>query len=113
MTTSSYVFKAAVPVVWLLIACVGALIRTRGVTDRAARLETWQRWWAVAALGCGSLWMTVSFLLIPDYMADTIGFAHSPFQTEIAFANLALALLGFRAVRASARERLTIGLAAG
>jgi hypothetical protein len=113
MTNSQYVFETTVPVIWLLIACVGALIRTRRVTDRVAKLEIWQRWWAVAALGCGSLWMTVSFVFIPGFMADTIGFAHSPFQFEIAFANFALFVLGLRAVKASARERITIGLGAG
>ena len=57
--------------------------------------------------------MTISFLAIPDAMATTIGFARTPFAFEIAFANLGLAVLGFRAVSASLRERITIGLAAG
>jgi hypothetical protein len=111
--TTTYALESATPLLWLVIACVGALIRTRGVADRAARLEIWQRWWVVAALACGSLWMTVSFLTIPDVMSQMIGFPRTPFEFEIAFANLGLAILGFRAVRASARERITISLAAG
>lgn len=113
MTTTSYLIQSAVPLLWLVIACVGALIRTRHVADRAAKLEIWQRWWAVAALACGSLWMTVSFLTIPNVMAQAIGFPRTPFLFEIAFANLGLAMLGLRAVHASARERITIGLGAG
>ncbi|RAJ33158.1 hypothetical protein K353_05802 [Kitasatospora sp. SolWspMP-SS2h] len=76
--------------------------------------EVWQRWWAVGALGFGSLWVAVAFLVAPSGMADAIGFAHSPFQFEIACANVGFALLGFRAASASAsaRERLTCGLAA-
>ncbi|NEA97715.1 DUF6790 family protein [Streptomyces sp. SID13726] len=115
MDTFSYLAQSAFPMTWLLVAVVGALIRTRHSTSRRAALETWQRWWAVAALGCGSLWMTISFVTIPDVMATAIGFGRTPFEFEIAFANLGLAVMGFRAASpsASARERVTIGLGAG
>lgn len=109
----SYVAQSALPLVWIVIAVVGALVRTRHSPSREAALETWQRWWAVAALGCGSLWMTVAFLAAPEAMATAIGFGATPFQFEIAFANLGLAVMGFRAVSAGARERITIGLGAG
>ncbi|MFD3702089.1 DUF6790 family protein [Nocardia sp. NPDC058658] len=113
MNEVSYFAQSAFPLVWIVIAVVGALIRTRHSPSRAAALETWQRWWAVAALGCGSLWMTIAFLTIPDVMATAIGFDRTPFQFEIAFANLGLAVMGFRAASATARERITIGLGAG
>ena len=64
-------------------------------------------------MGIGSLWMTVAFLVFPDVMAEAIGFPRTPFLFEIAFANLGLAVMGFRAASASTRERLTIGLGAG
>ncbi|WP_409181561.1 DUF6790 family protein [Amycolatopsis sp. VS8301801F10] len=100
---------------WPLIAVAGALVRARKSPSPRARLETWQRWWAVAALGCGSLWRVFAFLGAPGVMADAIGFASSPFQFEIAFANLGLAVMGFRAASSSAtaRERITVGLGAG
>ncbi|MFI9401417.1 DUF6790 family protein [Nocardia sp. NPDC052316] len=115
MDTPSCLAQAAFPLIWLLIAVAGALVRTRHSPSREAALEIWQRWWAVAALGCGSLWMTIAFLTVPDEMATVIGFTASPFQFEIAFANLGLAVLGFRAAApsATARERITIGLGAG
>ncbi|MEV6280633.1 DUF6790 family protein [Nocardia sp. NPDC051832] len=113
MNAMSYLAQSAFPLLWIVIAVVGALIRTRHSPSPAAALETWQRWWAVAALGCGSLWMTIAFLTIPDAMATAIGFTPSPFQFEIAFANLGLAVMGFRAASAGARERITIGLGAG
>lgn len=109
----SYLAQSAFPLVWILIAVVGALIRTRHSPSRAAALETWRRWWAVAALGCGSLWMTIAFLTIPDVMATAIGFNRTPFEFEIAFANLGLAVMAFRAASATARERITVGLGAG
>ncbi|RDI43650.1 DUF6790 family protein [Nocardia mexicana] len=115
MNGMPYLAQSAFPLIWIVIAVVGALIRTRHSPSRRAALHTWQRWWAVAALGCGSLWMTIAFLTAPDVMATAIGFTPSPFQFEIAFANLGLAVLGFRAASASAtaRERITIGLGAG
>ncbi|ALG08434.1 DUF6790 family protein [Kibdelosporangium phytohabitans] len=113
MDTISYLGQTSFPLIWLLAAVVGAAIRSRHSTSRLARLETFQRWWAVSALGLGSLWLVIAFLAVPDAMAETIGFARTPFEFEIAFANLGLAVLGFRAVSASARERITIGLGAG
>ncbi|MFJ3895087.1 DUF6790 family protein [Streptomyces sp. NPDC090083] len=115
MDTISYVAKSAFPMIWLLVAVLGASIRSRHSTSRRARLEIWQRWWAMCALGLGSLWMTISFVTIPDVMATAIGFERTPFEFEIAFANLGLAVMGFRAAspRATARERVTIGLGAG
>ncbi|GAB3897331.1 DUF6790 family protein [Kibdelosporangium lantanae] len=113
MDTTSYLLKTSFPLLWLLIAVIGAWIRTRHSPSRQAALETWQRWWAVSVVGCGSLWLVISFLALPDMMAETIGFNRTPFEFEIAFANLALAIMGFRAVKATPRERITIGLAAG
>ncbi|MFE9577071.1 DUF6790 family protein [Nocardia sp. NPDC006044] len=113
MNSMTYLAQTSSPLIWPLIAVVGALVATRNSPSRAAALETWQRWWAVVALGLGSLWMTISFLTVPEVMATAIGFDPSQFQFEIAFANLGLAVMGFRAVSASARERITIGLGAG
>lgn len=113
MNTPTYVFQAAFPLFVPLVTVIGALISTRHSPSPRAKLETWQRWWAIGALGCGSLWMTFTFLTIPDMMSTTIGFARTPFLFEIAFANLGLAIMGFRAASASARERITIGLGAG
>ncbi|WP_306361328.1 DUF6790 family protein [Nocardia sp. CC227C] len=115
MNTSSYLAQSAFPLIWPLAAVVGAFIRTRRSPSRRAALDTWQRWWAVTALGFGSLWMTVMFLAAPDMMATAIGFARTPFEFEIACANLGLAVMAFRAAAPSAtdRERVTIGLGAG
>ncbi|MFG2116366.1 DUF6790 family protein [Streptomyces sp. NPDC048718] len=107
-----YAVQTTFPLLFMVVPALGAMLscRRRGPGRPAA--EIWQRWWAVGALGFGSLWITVSFLADPEGMADAIGFAHSPFQFEIAFANLGLAVLGFRGASASPRERLTSGLAA-
>ncbi|GAA2102113.1 hypothetical protein GCM10009801_75880 [Streptomyces albiaxialis] len=101
------------PLVWIVVPALGAFLRTRGAESPQQALETWQRWWAIGAFGCGSLWMTVAFLAAPDVMSTAIGFDRTPFMFEIAFANLGLAVMGFRAASASARERITIGLGGG
>lgn len=112
MSTLMFVAETSVPAIWVLLAAVGATIHsTRSTT--LTRLEIWQRWWAVVALGGGSAWMTVSFLFAPEMMTTAIGFNQTPFVTEIAFANLGLAVAGFRALRAGPRERITTGLMAG
>ncbi|GAA0582871.1 hypothetical protein HPO96_08865 [Kribbella sandramycini] len=115
MNTTTYLAETSVPMIWLVLAVAGALIRTRHVTAPAEKLEIWQRWWAGAALGGGSLWMTISFFTVPGVMSEAIGFRQTPFEFEIGCANLCLAVLAFRAAsaKASARERMTIGLGAG
>jgi hypothetical protein len=113
MDNSGYLAQSAFPLIWLLAPAIGAFVRARHATSARERLEIWQRWWAVGAFGIGSLWMTIAFLVFPDMMATAIGFPRTPFLFEIAFANLGLAIMGFRAASASARERITIGLGGG
>ncbi|MFC9258035.1 DUF6790 family protein [Amycolatopsis thailandensis] len=113
MDNLSYLAQSAFPLVWVVVPAIGAAIRARHAASPRERLEIWQRWWAIGAFGCGSLWMTVAFLAFPDVMATAIGFDRTPFMFEIAFANLGMAILGFRAASASARERITIGIAGG
>ncbi|MGW4693533.1 DUF6790 family protein [Kitasatospora cineracea] len=112
MDTLPYAVRTSFPILFLLVPAVGALLSCHRRNRTRPAAEVWQRWWAVGALGFGSLWVAVAFLAAPSGMADAIGFAHSPFQFEIACANIGFALLGFRAASASPRERLTSGLAA-
>ncbi|GAA3486849.1 DUF6790 family protein [Streptomyces cremeus] len=113
MSNLPYLAQSAFPLVWLVVPAAGAFVRARHAASRRQALEIWQRWWAVGAFGYGSLWMTVAFLGAPDVMATAIGFDRTPFMFEIAFANLGLAVMGFRAASASARERVTVGLGGG
>ncbi|WP_410622678.1 DUF6790 family protein [Amycolatopsis sp. cmx-8-4] len=113
MDNFGFFAQSAFPLVWILVPAIGAYLRGRHATSTRERLEIWQRWWAIGAFGIGSLWMTVAFLAVPDVMATAIGFPRTPFLFEIAFANLGLAIMGFRAASASARERITIGLGGG
>lgn len=113
MLNFTYLAEAATPLIFPLLAVIGASIHSRSSRTTLSRVEIWFRWWAAAALGGGSFWMTLSFLTIPDFMTEMIGFQNTPFVTEIAFANLGLAVMGIRAIHASYRERITIGLGVG
>lgn len=110
MDNTRFMIQSAFPLVWVVVPAICAYVRTRPVDSPQQTLEIWQRWWAIGAFGLGSLWMTIAFLTVPDAMARAIGFDRTPFMFEIACANLGLAVMGFRAASATARERLTIGL---
>lgn len=75
------------------------------VSDRAGRLDTWLRWWYGLAIGVGAAWIGIAFLLVPQVFADQIGYAQTPFQTEVACANLAFATIGFCCIRITDRAR--------
>lgn len=113
MLTITYLLRAATPLLFPLIAVIGATLHAHRNRGPLSRSEIWFRWWAIVALGGGGLWMAASFIFIPDFMSEMIGFTESPFATEIAFANLGIAVTGFRAVKASYRERVTIGIGSG
>lgn len=110
MNSISYSLQSAFPAVWIVVAILGGTLRSRRAVGSQEKIAVWQRWWSIAALGGGSLWMVAAFLGAPEVMSDAIGFTRTPFMFEIAFANLALAVLAIRAAAASVRELMTIGL---
>lgn len=109
----TYLAETLTPLPFPLIGVIGAAIHSRSKRTGLPKTEIWFRWWTIAALGGGSLWMTLFFIFVPDFLSEKIGFTESPFATEIAFANLALVFVALRSIKASYRERLTIGFGAG
>lgn len=57
-------------------------------------LELLYRWIAFLGLGINGCYTFVMHGFFPDFTAATIGWQNSPFQYEVAIANLALGLLG-------------------
>lgn len=111
-TDLQFVVHSATPLFFPLLAVVGAAVHSR--RRPGAALEVWQRWWLVCAVGCGASWVGISFLIAPDYMAETIGFATgSPFQFEIAFANLGFAVSGIALAFRQSNARLIFGIGYG
>lgn len=102
-----------IPALAPLTAAVGAVVATAVRRPQTApdRLDIWLRWWFAVAVGVGALWIGITFLVVPDYFAHSIGYHPSHFQIEIAAANLGFAAVGFLCVRVtdSAREVGMIG----
>jgi len=55
-------------------------------------LQPTLQWMLALGLGVPSLWAAFSHAVFPDHVAQSIGWAPSPFQTEIAGANLGIGL---------------------
>ena len=47
------------------------------------------------AVGFQALWAFIFHIFFPSISADSIGWSHSPFQTEVGIANLAISVVGF------------------
>lgn len=114
MTESAirYGIQSATPLIFPLLTAIGAAFRARQVRRAGgAVLETLIRWWLGGAVFLGAATVGVSFLLIPDYMAGSIGFPNGkPFQFEIAWANLGFALMGLLCITFRPGARLVTGL---
>lgn len=69
------------------------------------------RYMAVLSVGPGFLMAFLMHAFAPQLPARTLGWAVSPFQAEVAVANLSVAVLGFLSFRASRGFRLAMVVA--
>ncbi|TWS23516.1 hypothetical protein FK268_14635 [Tsukamurella sputi] len=109
MTASTqYLIHTSTPLIFPIAAVVWAAFRS--ARRPGERLEIWQRAVLFAA-GLGAAWVGVFFLLVPDTMANEIGFpAGNPFQFEIAFTNLGFAAMAIVLVFRHREFRLFYGI---
>jgi hypothetical protein len=70
------------------------------------------RWIALLPLGITGLYTFVMHAFFGNFTAATIGWANSPFQYEVAMANLAVGLIGILAFKASLGFRKAVTIAA-
>ncbi|MEX0992246.1 MAG: DUF6790 family protein [Actinomycetota bacterium] len=85
-------------VTWILPIVVGALVHnavSKQPKTRERKLRIWLLWFLGAGVGLGGLVGFLEHWLLPDQMAQLIGFAPSFFQYEVAVANLVSGTLGF------------------
>ncbi len=107
-TSTQYLVHTCTPLLFPIAAAIVAAIRSARRPGR--RLEIWQRWLLLAA-GAGAAWVGISFLLVPDLMADEIGFPPgNPFQFEIACTNLGFAAMAFVLAYRYREFRLVYGI---
>jgi len=86
---------------WLILGIIGALIML-GIQFYSKRVLTTKRIVGTTLLsllvftvGFGSIWASIGHSLFANQVASSIGWAPgSPFQQEVAFANLAFGVLG-------------------
>ncbi len=79
-----------------VIGLVVGLI-TAAVHRRRGRHDTWQTlldWFTLFGLGISFVYNFVMHSVFGDFTAETIGWAQSPFQLELAFASLGIGLVG-------------------
>lgn len=85
----------------LFDVAVVAIIVHRMRNKNLPESEITFRWLSLIALGLTSLYAAVSYAWFPAFSAMQIGWTASPFQLQVAMANLAFAILGISAYRAS------------
>ena len=99
--------------VWtILIALIGGSLEVR-------RQFSWPRWadrtllWiAFWVLGINGLWGFIYHFFFGEFSAELIGWPNSPFQYEVAYANLTIAILGFSSWWLKRRDYLLAAMVA-
>ena len=74
-------------------------------------VEIFYRWVALLPLGFTAIYAFVMHAFFPDFTAATIGWSNSPFQYEVAMANLGFGVIGILSFRASYGFRLATVIA--
>jgi len=92
-------------VLGLAVALV-AIAREPAPRTRATVAEPLLRWYLFFAVGVGMLYNFVMHVFFGESTARFIGWADSPFQTEVGLASLGFAVVGFMATRGEAPVRL-------
>lgn len=82
--------------------------RVKGV----ACLDVLAGWLLAGCIGLGGLYAFMGHAFIPAKVAESIGWPTSPFQWEIAMANLALGVLGVMCIWFRGRFRLATAISA-
>lgn len=83
------------------------LRKLRGV-ERINILATWL---LACCVGFGGVWAFIGHAFFPVRVAESIGWPTSPFQWEIAVANLAIGILGLLSIAFPDRFRLAAAIA--
>lgn len=100
-------FDVAMFVVALFFMFIHVLVR-----PSLAPAEIIYRWLALFVLGCTGIYAFVMHVFFQDIAAGAIGWAVSPFETEVGMANLAMGVLGILSFNASYGFRLATVIAA-
>jgi len=96
----------------LVIALIGAGFAVRRSPSLARWSEATLLWIAFWVLGVNGLVGLLMHLLLGPFIAGQIGWPDSPFQNEVAYANLTIAILGFSSCWLRRRDYLLAAMVA-
>ena len=99
--------------VWtILIALIGGSLETRHQFSWPRWADRTLLWIAFWVLGINGLWGFVFHFFFGEFSAELIGWPNSPFQYEVAYANLTIAILGFSSWWLKRRDYLLAAMVA-
>ena len=82
--------------VWtLVLALLLGALQTRRQGERQPLVGSVVLWIAFWVMGVAGLYGFLAHLLFAPFIAEQIGWPNSPFQFEVAYANLTVSILGF------------------
>jgi hypothetical protein len=90
----------------MFILAILFILLHKGIRRNLSEAEIVYRWIALFALGFTGIYGFIMHAFYPDITAATIGWSTSPFQYEVAMANLAFGVLGILSFNASYPFRL-------
>ena len=99
--------------VWtILIALIGGSLETRHQFSWPRWADRTLLWIAFWVLGINGLWGFVCHFFFGGFSAELIGWPNSPFQYEVAYANLTIGILGFTTVWLRRRDYMVASMVA-
>ncbi|KZR88963.1 hypothetical protein MITS9508_01786 [Synechococcus sp. MIT S9508] len=99
--------------VWtLLLALLLGALQTRQQWTLSRWSEASLLWIAFWVLGVGGVYGFIMHLVFGSFLAEQIGWPNSPFQYEVAYANLTIGILGFSSFLYRKRDYLLASMVA-
>ena len=99
--------------VWtLLLALLLGALQTRRQWTLSRWSEASLLWIAFWVLGVGGVYGFIMHLVFGSFLAEQIGWPNSPFQYEVAYANLTIGILGFSSFLYRKRDYLLASMVA-
>ena len=99
--------------VWmLLLALICGLVQVRAAWDPGRWSEATLLWIAFWVMGIGGVYGFICHLFFAPFVAEQIGWPNSPFQLEVAYANLTIGILGLSSFWLRRRDYLLAAMVA-
>lgn len=99
-----------IPLLFIGIAILGTVIqvsREKRNIKNSRKIEILLTWAFLVIIGLGGIWAFVGHTIFADRVAASIGWPEgNPFQQEVAFANLAIGILGLLSLKIEGTFRI-------